>query len=147
MYRLPFESIVEVLAPTRDPNRNPLFQVMFNLMSAPPKSYSVRNLTLDRIEIEDRSLIVDVTMNLFDGRDGARGYLNYNADLFRTDTVRRMVSHFRTLLQGIVADPDTRISELPLLAPDECRQLLFEWNDAPRLCRRHLLASVYRKPG
>ena len=129
---LPFESIVEALAPTRDPNRNPLFQVMFNLMSAPPKSYSVRKLTLDRIEIEDRSLIVDLTMNLFDGRDGARGYLNYNADLFQTDTVRRMVSHFRTLLEGIVADPDTRISDLPLLAPDECRQLLFEWNDTHR---------------
>jgi hypothetical protein len=62
--------------------------------------------------------------------------LNYNVDLFDAATIRRMVGHFRTLLLGIVADPEARISELPLLTAVEQKQISIEWNrtetDFPR---------------
>ena len=116
---LPFESVVEALAPKRDLSRNPLYQVMFNMLKDRPKSYFVRDLSLRPIEIEDRSVMLDLTMTLFDGQDGVHGYINYDADLFQAETVRSMVSHFRTLLEGIVANPESRISELPLLSPAE----------------------------
>jgi amino acid adenylation domain-containing protein len=43
-----------------------------------------------------------------------------------------MLRHFRTLLEGIVANPEQRISELQLLTEAEKHQLLVEWNDTKR---------------
>ena len=57
------------------------------------------------------------------------GFFEYNTDLFDRSTIERMVGHFQTLLEGIVADPDQPISTLPLLTEDERHQLLVEWND------------------
>ena len=55
--------------------------------------------------------------------------MEYSIDLFDAVTIRRILSHFQTLLEGIVADPEQRISELPLLPEAEKHQLLVEWND------------------
>ena len=44
----------------------------------------------------------------------------------------RMASHFQTLLEGIVANPEQRISDLPLLTEAEKHQLLVEWNNTKR---------------
>ena len=61
-----------------------------------------------------------------------RGTVVYSTDLFDAATIERMVGHFQTLLNGIVADPDTKIGRLPLLTEAERRQLLVEWNDTRR---------------
>jgi len=56
----------------------------------------------------------------------------YRTDLFDAATIDRLLSHFRTLLEGIVANPGRRISELPLLAVDERRFLVNECNATVR---------------
>ena len=53
----------------------------------------------------------------------------YSTDLFNRDRIERMVGHFQTLLEGIVANPDQPISTLPLLTESERHQILVEWND------------------
>ncbi|MFL9458828.1 condensation domain-containing protein [Tolypothrix bouteillei VB521301_2] len=53
----------------------------------------------------------------------------YNTDLFDGSTIERMIGHFVTLLEAIVANPTQRISQLPLLTPREQHQLLVEWNN------------------
>ena len=58
-----------------------------------------------------------------------RGSLLYNTDLFDEVTIKRMVRHFQTLLEGIVANPDQPIGELPLLTDAEKQQVLVDWND------------------
>jgi amino acid adenylation domain-containing protein/non-ribosomal peptide synthase protein (TIGR01720 family) len=57
------------------------------------------------------------------------GLLEYNTDLFDAATISRMREHFQTLLEGIVAEPQQRLSNLPLLTQQERQQLLVEWND------------------
>ena len=57
------------------------------------------------------------------------GSLGYAADLFEAATITRLIGHFQTLLEGIVARPEARLSELPLLTETERRQLLVEWNN------------------
>jgi len=58
--------------------------------------------------------------------------LEYNIDLFDAATISRMLGHFQTLLEGIVANPDERVSDLPLLTETERYQLLVGWNDTQR---------------
>ncbi|HEY9741094.1 MAG TPA: amino acid adenylation domain-containing protein, partial [Coleofasciculaceae cyanobacterium] len=60
---------------------------------------------------------------------GLVGVWEYNTDLFDGSTIERMTGHFVTLLEGIVANPQQQISQLPLLTAVEQQQLLVEWND------------------
>jgi amino acid adenylation domain-containing protein len=52
----------------------------------------------------------------------------YNTDLFDSATIERMVGHYCMLLEAVVANPQARISDLPLLTEAERHKLLVEWN-------------------
>ena len=54
--------------------------------------------------------------------------LGYRTDLFDEPTIVRMLEHFEMLLEGLVADPERRLSELPLLTDRERQQMLLDWN-------------------
>ena len=126
---LPFEKLVEVLQPDRDPSHTPLFQTMFalqNVPSAPPK---MGDVTLERLDVDAGVSHFDLTLAMRDGPQGLSAEMEYRSDLFESGTVDRMLLHFRTLLESIVADPDRRPRDLPLMAEAERRRILTEWND------------------
>ncbi|MBE9034041.1 non-ribosomal peptide synthetase [aff. Roholtiella sp. LEGE 12411] len=120
---LPFEKLVEALQPNRDLSYNPLFQVMFVLQN--PASNSIWKTD----ELETRTAKFDVLLSMIDSEEGLTGTLEYNTDLFNSDTIARMVEHFQTLLEGVVIDPNQGISELSILTPVERQTLLVEWNN------------------
>ena len=128
---LPFEKLVEELQPERNLGHSPLFQVMFVLQntvaSAPVREFAGIKLRLFGVESEPAKF--DVMLTMREGAGGLKGSLLYNTDLFDEVTIKRMVGHFQTLLEGIVVHPEQRISELSLLTDPERHQLLVEWND------------------
>jgi amino acid adenylation domain-containing protein/non-ribosomal peptide synthase protein (TIGR01720 family) len=103
-------------------------------------------------DVEATTAKFDLALDLWEYPDRIEAYIEYSTDLFSEETVARMMGHFRTLLEGIVADPDRHISELPLISEDERRQLLIDWNDTevdyPRDGCLHQLveAQVERTP-
>jgi amino acid adenylation domain-containing protein len=126
---VPFERLVEELQPERDLSRSPLFQVMFALQNAPQKSLQLEGLTLSYLKTESRVAKFDLLLFMADSADGIKGALEYNTDLFEPATIERLLSHFRILLEAIVAQPERAVTELPLLSDAERRQLLVEWNE------------------
>ncbi|AVH62573.1 non-ribosomal peptide synthetase [Nostoc sp. 'Peltigera membranacea cyanobiont' N6] len=126
---VPFEKVVEALQPERNLCYSPLFQVMFILQNTPPGKLELPGLSLTRIEIENSTAKYDLTLSITENEQGLSGSLEYNSDLFDPATITRMVGHFVTLLEGVVANPEERISQLPLLTKVEQQQLLVEWND------------------
>jgi amino acid adenylation domain-containing protein len=81
-------------------------------------------------ELEVDGGIARFDMNLFmeEKENHLRGYVNYNTDLFNPDTIKRLIGHFRNLLESIASDPGQRISALSMLSEAERHQLLTEWN-------------------
>jgi len=126
---LPFEMLVDELQPARDMSHSPLFQVMFVLQNAPVQALELSELTLSPVETENGIAKFDLTLMMEERPEGLQGTVEYNTDLFDAATIERMVGHFQTLLEGIVADPDRPISTLPLLTTAEREQLLVGWND------------------
>ena len=55
--------------------------------------------------------------------------VEYDTDLFDNATIIRALGHYETLLEGIAAEPTSRISELPLLTEEERLQIVVKWND------------------
>ena len=122
---LPFEKLVEELQPARHPDRTPLFQVMFAFQSStePPGEFAP-GLTAERLPLDNETAKFDLTLYLSRTARGLESAWQYNTDLFEPGTIERMAGHFRTLLEGIVAHPDRRLSRLPLVSDAERRQLL-----------------------
>ena len=126
---LPFERLVEELHPNRELGRNPLFQVMFVLQVAESAPTAIEGLSSEPIDVDAGTSKFDLTLSLAERDKKLTGSFEYSTDLFDHATIERMIGHFQTLLEGIVGDPDQRISDLPILTEAERRQLLFEWNN------------------
>jgi amino acid adenylation domain-containing protein len=127
---VPVEELIVALQPVRDLSYTPLFQVMFTLDNATPLSeMQLPGLIWSRMVIENYTSPFDLTLTLENTAEGLVGSWEYNSDLFDAATITRMMGHFQTLLEGIVAHPEQRIGELPILSAPERQQLLFEWND------------------
>jgi aspartate racemase len=125
---LPFEKLVEELQPERDRSRTPLFQVMFVLQNTPTSALELPGLTVNSLNIDSGTAKFDLTLFMIETAQGLRASLEYNTDLFNVATITRMLGNFQTLLEGIVANPQQRLSDLPLLTAAEQHQLLVEWN-------------------
>src|SRR5580700_662990 len=126
---VPFEKLVEELAPERDLSRSPLFQVMLVLQNAPVEELELSGLRVEVEGVETGVAKFDVTMSLQEAEERIAGVLEYDTDLFDQGRMERMAGHFEKLLEGIVADPEGRVGELPLLTEGEREQLLKEWNE------------------
>ncbi|MBD2076663.1 amino acid adenylation domain-containing protein [Phormidium sp. FACHB-592] len=137
---LPFEKLVEALDPDRDLSRNPLFQVAFALQNAPMQPLELPGLTLTPAPLESGSTRFDLEVHLWEpahglrslwqSQEGLSGFISYSTDLFDRDRIGRLIGHFQTLLEGIVANPDASLADLPLLTPVEQQQLV-GWNRSP----------------
>lgn len=149
---VPFEQLVEALQPERNSSHSPLFQVLFILQNSPTDPANLPGLTLNPFQVESGTAKYDITLMMEETEAGIIAEFEYNQDLFDRATIRRMVGHFQTLLQGIVAEPSQPISALPLLTAAETQQVLVDWNQTaleypPEACIHQLFESqVERTP-
>jgi aspartate racemase len=123
--KAPFERLVEELSVRRDTSRNPIFNVMFSL--APPTPAYESGWDLNQLDLDTGTAKFDLDLELDDRPAGLQGRFVYCTDLFDASTIDRMAGHFQTMIEAIVADPDHKISQLPMLSAKE-RQQFAEWN-------------------
>ncbi|MFP2933624.1 amino acid adenylation domain-containing protein, partial [Pyxidicoccus sp. 3LG] len=154
---VPFERLVEQLAPSRDVRRPPLFQTMFTLQNLPVPTQmsggaSGEALRLEAFAVEGRTAQFDLSLTLARGSSGFDGSLEYSVDLFDEATVERVSRHLHALVEELCARPDRRLSEVSLLTTEERQRVLVEWSgdsaDFPRETTLHGLieAQVDRTP-
>jgi amino acid adenylation domain-containing protein len=125
---LPFEKLVLELQPARSTSHAPLFQVMFNFWNAPQPPLELPGLQPSQLEYHDGGAKVDLSLAFEERAQGLTARCLYNTNLWDKSSVIRMLGGYRTLLEGIVANPEQRLSDLPLLTSGERHQVLVEWN-------------------
>ncbi|MBC1218644.1 amino acid adenylation domain-containing protein [Nostoc sp. UCD121] len=135
---LPFEKLVEELQPERHLSYNPLFQVMFVLQNVPLPTPKLSDIDITFEEGFNDTSKFDLTLFMEDREQGLIATLEYDTDLFGTDTMHRMLGHLQTLLEAIVANPNQSIAELPLLTGFERKQILVDWNQTQTEYPQHL---------
>jgi amino acid adenylation domain-containing protein len=143
-------SLIQKLNIPRDLSRMPLVSIVFNVDRLPAAA-QFTGLEME-VVLNSRSFCsFDLMFNITEASDrqparalskrepaarsnvGLRLDCRYNRNLFAPQTIRRWLGHFQALLEGILANPHQKISELPLLSADERQRVLVEWNatDAP----------------
>ncbi|MEV0005090.1 amino acid adenylation domain-containing protein, partial [Micromonospora sp. NPDC050980] len=126
---VPFERLVDLVDAPRDLSRNPLFQVMFNLLNVPEqRDVEAAGVRMTPFAVEPGIAQQDLALYAYEVAEGLRFRLEYNTALFDATTAERMVGHLQTLLAAAVTDPGVRLAALPLLTAAE-RARLAEWND------------------
>ncbi|MCL1471379.1 non-ribosomal peptide synthetase [Argonema antarcticum] len=148
---VPFEKLVETLQPQRSLSYTPLFQVMFALQNTPMPALELSGLTVSSLDSDRGTAKFDLSLYIEERGEEFMATIEYNTDIFEAATIARTSEHFQQLLTAIVANPDRRVNELPLLTSSEKQQLL-DWNctqtDYPKDACIHELfeAQVERTP-
>ena len=126
----PFDRVVREVRPRRDGARHPLFQVLFSI--EPPAPAFSEGWDLTQMDVIVGTAKFDLYLELDEHRGRLIGRFLYSTDLFEAATIRRMIGHWKTLLEGATREPQTMLAALPLLTPGERRAILTDRNDTAR---------------
>jgi amino acid adenylation domain-containing protein len=149
---LPFERLVEQLAPERRLRHMPLFQVLLVLQNVVPAAVEIPGLTLAPLPARTGMARLDLGLTATLSNDGLHVAAEYATELFDASSVRRLLLRYGRLAAAAVASPELRLSALPQLPASERHQLLAEWGQGaadlggePRLHRLFALRAA-RQP-
>jgi amino acid adenylation domain-containing protein len=121
---VPFGKLVQELKPKQDASRNPIAQVAFLYLDFPEATaMQFLGLTATPIDIDNGASRFDITLAMIETPEGFAISIEYISDIFEHGRMERMARHLQVLLEGIIANPDARLSDVPILTLAEQRQL------------------------
>ena len=136
----PFQKLVQEISSERIRSHTALFQIMFALQTTPIELKLAGMLPAEPLgpsEVHDGGAATDLALVIEERGEVLHAGFEYSTDLFMEETVDRMLRHLEALLQGIIADPDQRISRLPILPPSERDLVVVKWNQTTTSYPRH----------
>ncbi|MFF0532461.1 non-ribosomal peptide synthase/polyketide synthase [Nocardia amikacinitolerans] len=130
---LPFERLVELVAPNRARNRHPLFQVALTMQNFTVPALELAGLRVRPVELDAVAAEFDLQFTVLaaddaDGRaDGIDIEITYATDLFEPNTVAVLARRFTQVLAAVAADATVVVGDIQLLSAEEQRRALVEW--------------------
>ncbi|MGB8507589.1 MAG: amino acid adenylation domain-containing protein, partial [Pyrinomonadaceae bacterium] len=131
---VPFEQVVEELAPERSLSHTPLFQALMLWQPATSGAQAAAGGNNDLMT--QSSAKFDLTLGVGQMSGSLSATLNYNGDLFSDHRMTLMLGHWQALLRGMTTNPDQSALSINLLSEAEQQQVLREWNSIPQDTRR-----------
>lgn len=128
---LPFDQLVEALAPVREPSRPPLVQTLFALQNAPTGELHLPGMIVSNPEptgVDTGTAKYDLIVTVEEAAGATRAVAEFATALYDPETAERLLGHFETLLAAVAADADQPVGALPILTEREQQQLLVDWN-------------------
>ncbi len=111
---MPFDKLVDMLQAERDLSHDPLFQVFFSLNNNPAQEIVLPGITLTPYPADSGVAKFDLEISLAEWGEQLSAKAIYKAALFDSSTIKMMLEHYQSLLQGVVANPEERLLDLPL---------------------------------
>ena len=124
---MPFELLVRELGVPRDLSTTPVFQALFSYQDASARKDTLGDLELTQIHVMPEAAQTELTLWVMDRTDGMVGGVSYSTDLFDPSTIRRFISHFRTLLGSVARDPNLSVATIAIVPEAELARFA-EWN-------------------
>jgi amino acid adenylation domain-containing protein len=123
-----FEQLVDQLNVNRGLNRNPIFQVMFNFLTASKEKMLSGKIKLSPMPSPNPVAKFDLTLTAYEHEGGIELSFEYMTELFESASIERMVQHFVIIVHEIVVHPSRSICAFPLLTNAEKQVILYQWN-------------------
>ncbi len=149
---VPFEHLLPQVSSGRDPGQSRLTDAALvlhgDVSTAPP---SVPGLEMRLVEVPGTpaqfgATLGELTLVLTESASGFTGFVEYATDFYDEARIARLVGHLETLLAAVIAEPELRLSRLPLATPAERSRMLPAREEAPPDLLARLRARVDRSP-
>ncbi|MEU8928202.1 condensation domain-containing protein, partial [Kitasatospora sp. NPDC048545] len=131
---VPFERLVEELAPSRSMARHPLFQVLLSLQNNAQAALDLPGLDVRHVPAGDLAARYDLAFTLGERHDadgapaGLHGTVTFARDLFDDATAERLAGRLLAVLRRVLAEPGLPVTRVEVLDEDERHRILTEWN-------------------
>ncbi|MCP4154602.1 MAG: AMP-binding protein, partial [bacterium] len=152
-----FEDLVDKLSVKRDTGRNPIFDVMFNLLNQAHNQKQTLSTTSTTSTASMFAIMpesdansadghntpgavgtskFDLTLTGLDTEDSLTFHFEYCTKLFKKDTIKRFITYFKGILQVVHNNPELKIKDIEIITEEEKKRILYEFNatatDYPR---------------
>ena len=146
---VPYEMVVRETNPERDLSQTPVFQAMLVLhnpewMSKRPK-FEPAGIRATELSHTKGWSKFDLLLGMSERKDGLNATFEYSTDLFKAETLARMLEHFRTLAGNAAVNPDTRLSKLSMLSEAERSRVLVNWNPPTREPHEETIKDLFEQ--
>lgn len=141
---VPYDRIVAEINPERGPGDG-LFRVQFQLLPKPEPAFHAAPLRIEYDEVASGTATTDLDVMAWETDDGVKLAVQFSTELFDGSTIAHLIAAFQALLAAIAANPEQRISGLPLFSASERRRLLIGLNDTRRAIPRSNIAQEFEK--
>ncbi|TWT64730.1 non-ribosomal peptide synthetase [Allorhodopirellula solitaria] len=125
---VPFERLVEELAPSRDRSFSPIFQSALVMQNLPRDISEKGRLEVEPMLVDNGTAKYDLTFFLWEESHRLIGHVEYRSTLFDRETIERLIDSFRTLLEAATGSPETQVDRLPILSSDQYDQVVHAFN-------------------
>ena len=121
--KLPFEKIVQVVKPERISNVNPLFQIAISSFNGIYETVKLGQATAEPVIVPEDVAPFNITFYIWENGNTVEGDLNYNTDIFKNSTIKRLLKNFLFFVDGLADNPGKPVSEVSLVSDDEANLL------------------------
>ncbi|WP_262706173.1 MULTISPECIES: non-ribosomal peptide synthetase [Streptomyces] len=131
---LPFDLLVEKVAPQRDLSANPVVQVLFQLMPLVSSTLSLPGVAAEPFDMNQFFTRMDLEFHVYEDPAGDRltGEVWYSRALFDEARIKRMLDQFTLVLRGVLDNPDDPISQISLASEVDTDLPTVESNETDR---------------
>lgn len=141
--RVPFETVVDTLRVETSLSYAPVFQATFEFRNLFQHSDSFYGLKHEEIDFDPGVAYWDLSLQVTEMAGTLYCGLQYSTELFDAEVIRQMLGHYRTALEAVVANPDLKISDIPILTAAEREQILIEWNRTAEEIPQHTVQQLF----
>lgn len=117
----PFDTLVERINVQRKLNRNAVFDVSFDYHNMELHDLEVNGITFKSQEIDSCSVSVDLILTCYEENDHINGCIDYSTELFKEETIERMISHYIQILSYVAENQECKISEISLTTENDMK--------------------------
>ncbi|MBI3544981.1 MAG: amino acid adenylation domain-containing protein [Gammaproteobacteria bacterium] len=132
------ENLIDIVKPKPDLSRNPLYSVNLEFKRSFIQNDNASGFKLIELPSYSAGTVCDLNFSVVESPHGWSMACEYNLDLFESQTILRLLKHFKILLQSTVTAPQRKISCLTLLDESERRELVVERNRTSAIYPKHL---------
>lgn len=126
---IPYEKLIEELQTERNMSHNPFFQTMLTYLTAQDEGdQPFEGVSMKTHDLQKKASALELSFTITEQNDELVCSMDFNTDLFNTDTIHRMLKQFLNLLQACVDNPQQPISEIRLLSETEEQQIIEKWS-------------------
>jgi len=143
---MPLDKIIESLNPERIVNRNPLFDLDFQLQKLQPEQLIIGDTSLSECKASRYSSQYDLGFTVREKDNNKNGYdirFEYRTDLFSKNTIENLLKRYQKLLQEVVLDQNKKLSEYSILLNDERDSLIVDRNKTTLVYSKKSLHQLF----